>query len=80
MDKKWLFFTRKSRKHKIGKARIYYVIENSFPLNVEVEIGQERRIKWIGQDQRGLELEIVGVVLSGKILIIHVMPTHFRRY
>jgi len=41
--------------------------------------GTERR-KWIGVDDRGLELEIVGVVLDdGTLLIIHVMPTSFRR-
>ena len=72
-------FTRESRKHKIGKARIFYVIENSQPIELYVAEGNDRRIKLIGQDQRGLELEIIGVVLSGKILIIHVMPSKFRK-
>ena len=37
-----------------------------------------RRIKWVGLDLRGLELEIVGAVLSTKILIIHAMPTKYQ--
>lgn len=39
---------------------------------------KERRIKWVGSDLLGLELEIVGVILSTKILIIHAMPTRYR--
>jgi hypothetical protein len=71
-------FTRDSRKHKIGKKHIYYVIVNNHPQNVDVPDGWERRIKWVGLDLRGLELEIVGVILSTKILIIHAMPTRYR--
>jgi hypothetical protein len=54
------------------------VIVNDHPQNVDVPDGWERRIKWVGLDLRGLELEIVGVILSTKILIIHAMPTRYR--
>jgi len=37
----------------------------------------ERRT-WIGEDDRGLELEIVAIALSEQILVIHVMPTALR--
>jgi hypothetical protein len=34
---------------------------------------------WIAKDDRGLELEIVAVVLEQYLLITHVMPTSLRR-
>jgi hypothetical protein len=34
---------------------------------------------WLGPDDRGVELEIVAVVLPGELLIIHVMPTALGR-
>jgi hypothetical protein len=34
---------------------------------------------WIGTDDRGVELEIVAVVLPDRYLVIHVMPTALRR-
>jgi hypothetical protein len=34
---------------------------------------------WVGIDDRGLELEIAGVEFEDEILIIHVMPTNFRK-
>ena len=34
---------------------------------------------WIGTDDRGVELEIVAVVLPDLYLVIHVMPTELRR-
>jgi hypothetical protein len=39
---------------------------------------EERRI-WVGKDDRGLELEIVAVVTNNYLLVIHVMPTIFRK-
>jgi hypothetical protein len=32
-----------------------------------------------GPDDRGVELEIIGVVQPDYLLIIHVMPVHYRR-
>lgn len=34
---------------------------------------------WVGPDDRGIELEIVAVVLPDELLVIHVMPTALRR-
>ncbi|MGH3426904.1 MAG: hypothetical protein ACRD3Q_17205, partial [Terriglobales bacterium] len=39
----------------------------------------EDRLSWIGVDDRGVELEILGVETPEYVLIIHVMPTAFRK-
>jgi hypothetical protein len=33
---------------------------------------------WIGVDDRGIELEIVALVLPDVVVVIHVMPTALR--
>jgi hypothetical protein len=38
-----------------------------------------RNLRWIGIDDRGLELEIIAVVTPEYLLVIHVMPYRFRR-
>ena len=77
-------FTRGSRKHRIGKASAIHVMETAQPRYVEPEAvpGRPRpdiRVVWIGNDERGRELEIVAVQLSDYLLVIHVMPTALRR-
>lgn len=72
-------FTQSARKHRIGKARAMYVIENfSFTLINGEEDGKIQRV-WVAIDNRGLELEIVAVVLEDCLLVTHVMPTDLRR-
>ena len=39
----------------------------------------EHRLFWVGDDDRGLELEIAGIEFEDEILVIHVMPRKFRR-
>jgi hypothetical protein len=39
----------------------------------------DARKLWLGPDDRGVELEIVAVVLQAELLVIHVMPTALRR-
>lgn len=72
-------FTQSARKHRIGKARAMYVIEN-FPFTVinGEDDGKIQRV-WVAMDDRGLELEIVAVVLEDYLLVTHVMPTDLRR-
>ena len=36
-------------------------------------------LTWIGEDERGRELEIVALGRPDCLLVIHVMPTHYRR-
>ncbi len=72
-------FTRSSRKHRIGRASAHHVIA-TVPAEVDhdEDTGADL-LTWIGDDERGRELEIVAVDRPDCILVIHVMPTHYRR-
>lgn len=72
-------FARSARKHRVGKAHTMHVIENNTPRDVPAAGEFDARKVWLGPDDRGIELEIVAVVLPGELLIIHVMPTALRR-
>ena len=72
-------FTSDARKHKIGAAHARSVIENNNPLLTPGLNEFEHRLFWTGIDDRGLELEIAAVEFDDEILVIHVMPTNFRR-
>ena len=72
-------FTQSARKHRIGKARAKYVIRNYGPILVKSEAEMEEKMIWVGRDDRGLELEIVAVAAKDYLLVIHVMPTIFRK-
>jgi hypothetical protein len=70
-------FTKSARKHKIGKQRVREVIATSTPtLFFE---GGISKLRWIGKDRRGLELEILALEEGEVWLVIHVMPLNFRR-
>lgn len=71
-------FTQSARKHKIGKARAISVLEGVNPQELFSKGSEERRFRWVGVDNRGLELEIIGVLTSECLLIIHVMPSRFK--
>jgi hypothetical protein len=49
------------------------------PLTVEGDGELGERLLWIGPDDRGLELEVVAIVLPEYVLVVHVMPTQLRR-
>lgn len=53
-------------------------MSNATPLPVTTATG-DRALLWIGVDDRGIELEIVAVVLPDTHLVVHVMPTALRR-
>jgi hypothetical protein len=72
-------FTQSARKHRIGKTRALYVINNYMPINIQSDAETKEKLLWIGQDERGLELEIVAILLDNYLLVIHVMPTIFRK-
>ena len=70
-------FTKSARKHKIGKQRVREVIATSTPtLFFE---GGVSKLRWVGRDRRGLELEILALEEGKAWLVIHVMPLNFRR-
>lgn len=66
-------FTRSARKHRVGKHRALHVIHHNEP----EEVGDQRA--WIGPDLNGVELEILALRRPDCWLVIHVMPTHYRR-
>ncbi|MEK6647865.1 MAG: hypothetical protein AABY37_00935, partial [Actinomycetota bacterium] len=68
-----------ARKHRIGKQRALSVIDANEPFLFIREGFETELLKWIGFDDRGLELEIVAVPLVDHLLVIHVMPFRFRR-
>ena len=72
-------FTRSSRKHKIDRAHALYVIDTAVPTEVSATDEFDARKVGIGADDRGVELEIVALVLEPELLVIHVMPTALRR-
>ena len=37
------------------------------------------RLSWVAEDERGRELEIVAIEKPDCYLVIHVMPTHYRK-
>ena len=72
-------FAQSARKHRIGKARVNYVMENNSHIIISSQDGRKVQWVWIAKDDRGLELEIVAVVLELYVLVTHVMPTSLRR-
>ena len=72
-------FTQSTRKHRIGRAHVFHVLNTVEPRIIAATEQASERREWIGPDDRGVELEIIGVVLPDYLLIIHVMPLHYRR-
>ena len=70
-------FNKSARKHKIGKQRVREVIATSTP-TMFFE-GGVSKLRWVGKDRRGLELEILALEEGEVWLVIHVMPLNFRR-
>jgi hypothetical protein len=79
MLEKEVHFARSARKHRIGKAHVLFVLESCEPMTVLTSDGEDQKLLWIGYDDRGLELEVIALELSECILVIHVMPSSFRR-
>ncbi len=78
-----MIFTQSARKHRIAKGRARYVIDNTTPVATTDSDGNVTGLDWIGNDDRGLELHIVGIIVTDSrsatgeeiILIKHVFPT-----
>ena len=56
-----------------------HVITSTDPVPVPATDAADARLVWIGQDDRGVELEIVALDLGEALVVIHVMPTSLRR-
>ena len=72
-------FTQSARKHRIAQGRALFVLDNFLPEEMPHFVPGERKLFWQGFDDRGLELEIVGIQIGTIVLVIHVMPSKFRR-
>ena len=72
-------FAQSARKHRIGKARVNFVMENNSYTVISSQDSEKIQWVWIAKDDRGLELEIVAVVLEQYLLVTHAMPTSLRR-
>jgi hypothetical protein len=56
-----------------------HVIDTTEPVHVPATSTLDARLVWIGDDDRGIELEVVALDLPEAIVVIHVMPTDLRR-
>lgn len=72
-------FTRGSRKHRIGRASARHVMDTASATTGADAITGDLTLTWVGDDERGRELEIVAIDKPDCYLVIHVMPTYFRR-
>ena len=75
--------TQAARKRRIGVAHIRHVIGNYDAVSVELHSGNIG-LQWVGADDRGDVLEIMGLELTDArgeqfLLITHVMPYRYRR-
>lgn len=71
-------FTAASRKHRIGRGHVRYVMATQEPEEVVTTRG-EFGWKYVGPDDRGVVLEVIAVELdNGDVLVIHAMPTALR--
>ncbi|MFA5890579.1 MAG: hypothetical protein WDA27_06475 [Actinomycetota bacterium] len=72
--------TQSARKRRIGKAHILATMNRAGePERIPAEGDIDERLLWIGRDDRGVVLEVIGIDLPEYILIIHVMPYAYRR-
>lgn len=72
-------FAKSARKHKIGRAHALFVMKSYEPRRYYKAGFPDERLEWLGVDDRGLELEIVGIKQAAVVLVIHVMPANYRR-
>ena len=78
VDRKVRWF-RSARRHRIGKAHVLHVMSTTEPISIPATDVFDARLVWIGQDDRGVELEVVALDLSEALVVIHAMPTALRR-
>lgn len=72
-------FTQSARRHRIGKAHPLRVMTSCEPEVIPTDANNRERLVWVGEDDRGLTLEIAAIVEVNCLLVVHVMPYQFRR-
>lgn len=68
-----------ARKHGISRRRIEQALLAHTQASAVASKTPDPKIRYVGTDERGEEIEVVAVVLPGMLLVIHAMPTRFRR-
>ena len=69
-------FTQAARRHKIGKARVLYVLEHPrVTATIQAPAGSDRadRTLHLGDDHTGRTLEVVTVDIAEGWLVLHAM-------
>lgn len=69
-------FTRRARRHKIGVAHAMHAMFSTEPQYVDGP--RDMYLEWVADDDRGVRLHIIAVVLEEEqeLLVIHVMPDY----
>ncbi len=76
---KQIRFTTASRKHRLGRAHVRYVMSTSTPVPITTNRG-DRGWLYVGPDERGVMLEVIAVEKEDDVLVvIHAMPHGFKR-
>ena len=75
-------FTQAARKHRVGRGSVRYVLARAAATGTTTDQGN-LGWRYVGSDERGRELEIIAVEVTGDngdpvLLVIHVMPTDLR--
>lgn len=68
-----------ARKHGLTRSRIQQALNDQIASETHISGTTDPKIRFVGVDGRGEELEILAVVLPDLLLIIHAMPTRYRK-
>ena len=73
-------FTQSARKRRIGTAHVVAAMNDAGePTRIAPDDpALDERLVWIGRDDRGVVLEVIGIEQPDQLLIIHVMPYSYR--
>lgn len=73
-------FTASAYRHGASRENILAAMEaHGEPLAVMNEAGTQVEFWWFGEDDRGTDLEVMGVERAEYMLIVHAMPLAYRR-
>ena len=68
-----------ARKHRLSRRRIEQALAGHAAAETVLGGSTDPKIRYVGLDERGVEINVVGVVLPRLLLVIHAMPTRFRQ-
>jgi hypothetical protein len=77
MEVKPIRFSRSARRHRVGKRHVWHVMATAPPKVGTSRVTGDVTISWIGDDDRGVELDVV-IEKPDAFLVVHVMPAQYR--